>query len=702
MRKLTKYLGTYACSLILALACVVGQAVFELQLPAQMARLVNVGIQAHGAEHTAPRRITQQDLDLALSFLTPAERAICQRAYRPGATRNVLVRADLDASSLREADDYFSIASAAIVYAADALPGSAHQVSSSSSSADLSELDFRDLREVLRAEGTLSEDSVAQARQKALRLEADVRTQMGQAMAASFYAQAGGSVAYLETIFMTSEARTMIWIVVLASVFSVLVTFFASRGAAGFARNLRSAVFAKAGNLPEEQIADLTDASLLSRTTSDINLVQSSTFSSVRIIAFAFCMGAGGAIMATQNDTALGWLLALATITAALVLVLIFCLTRPPYRIVQSMIDKLNMVGREEVEGAKTIRAFNAQRFEEARYDAFNDRLSHTQLKINRLLSFLAPSFAIIANVVSLFVVWNGAYRIQTGMQVGQILAYGQYAAIALGSFGLIAGMFVIVPRVTVSADRIMEVLQVSNTPTDAPAQQNEGMSQEKGIRFAHVSYAYPGRQTDVVKDMSFCVPVGELTAVIGKTGCGKTTIVRLIEHARTPQSGSICLNGRDIAQMDAMDVRQLVSVVPQKASRLSGPDAAFMSAEEAATWRICGASGSDSKDISQSPDGAVTDMLSEEAWAYVIDDMTDTLDPDERAPFFACMRERAKRASVLFMSHSVHSAMHADRILVLENGCITAKGTHAELLAGCASYKDLAIREGLAVQTGA
>lgn len=697
MRGLAKYLGKYACSLVLALACVVGQAIFELQLPAQMARLVNVGIQAQGVENSAPTRITRVDMDLVSSFLTPAERAICQDAYRTAGTRSVLVRKDLDASSLRETDECFSIASAAIVYAADVLPGSGQgKLSQSSSPAEISGLDFRTMRDALRSEGALSEDVVAQARQEALRLEAGVREQIGQAMAASFYAQAGGSLAYLETIFMASEARTMIWIVVLASAFSAFVTLFASRSAAGLARNLRSAVFEKVGNLQEEEVAERTHASLLSRTTSDINLVQSSTFSVVRILAFAFCMGIGGAIMAARNDLALGWTLALATLAAALVLVLIFCLTRPRYRVVQSMIDRLNMVGREELAGVKVIRAFGSQQFEEARYDAFNDRLSQTQLKINRLLSFLAPSFAVIANLVGLFVVWNGAYRIQSGLQVGQILAYGQYASIVLGSFALIAGMFVIVPRVSVSADRIMDVLQVCSAPKAAQTQQSD----EKGIRFAHVSYMYPGRQTDVVEDISFFAPFGELTAVIGRTGCGKTTLVRLSAGARMPQSGYISLNGRDMTGMRVTDIRRFVSVIPQKASRPVAPAA---KAEELVARNIYGPAGSDLSDTSQYREITVADTQSEdEVCAYVIDDVIDALDPNQRELFLARIRERAKNASVLFMSHSVRNAMHADRILVLENGCITAKGTHAELIDACTWYRDLAIREGILVQTGA
>lgn len=674
MMRILKYLGGQAWVLVLALVCVAGQAFFELQLPDQMARLVNIGIQAHGVEDCAPKRITETDFVLAGTFMSGLGRRHALDDYHQ--VNNVYVRASLDDSELRRLNNVFSIASCAMVYAAHELPGDAGDVVDAPAKAALSEIEVGKIREELLENAPLSERAISLARSKSLALQRDLRTQIGQAMAGGFFQAAGGSLTHEENRFMAGETSSLIGLAATAMAFSLLVSVCAARVSSSLAHNLRGAVFEKTRKLFGSQVQKLTAASLLSRTTSDIILVQTFTMAGIRILAFALVMGVGGAVLASSRDPQLMGLLVIAVVGIIAVTCLIFGLTRPRYRIVQKMIDRLNLVTREDVDSPGTVRAYGGQKREEERFNDANELLADTQLRINRRLIFLSPSFTAISNLVGLFIVWNGAFQVQEGSQmVGDIIAYGQYATVSLAAFALVAGMFIVVPRVTVAADRILEVLDAPEPPvgTQAPGT-------GEGIRFESVTYTYPGRKDAALSDATIVARPGEVTAVVGRTGSGKSTLGALLERFGDPQAGQVSLNGRNVAAMPAEELRQAISFVPQRADwgERRG-NCLFVESLE---------------DSDADSERAILGALDRRCNAYVVDDALSHLDPGTKGKVALRLRELGKKASVLLLSHSVRDARCADQIYVLEHGRVAASGTHEQLMKSCRTYRRLAEAE--------
>lgn len=654
---------------MLSVVLVCGQAACELQLPTYMSELVNTGIQQRGLTDAVPERITDEALSLLLPYLSEKQQERIASAYIETQPGIYALRDDLTDAERVFLSRAFSVGEWTLIYLIRDLPGAPDTGAASRGRtvADPAQIRLDEVQEAASDRGGFTETEIETARFFARRVPRKLATLTGTAFAFEFNEDAGSDGLAAEKSFMLRMGGRMALIAVAAAICALGVSAASARASAGLEKNLRTAVFQKIHRMSPQDAARFTQASLLSRTTSDITLVRSSLEASIRIMCFAFAMGIGGIFMGLAIDPPLDWIVAAAVAAAFAVILGIFHITRPGYRTVQNMIDRLNLVTEESVAGAPVIRAYGAQTHEEERYDAANDLLASTQLKINRVLSFLSPSFTIIVNMASLAVVWLGAFQVRDlSVEVGTIIAFMQYVSIVVASFVMIAGMFVIIPRVSVAAERILEVLRTPERRADEEIR-NMQRADEDGLRAQNVRFRYEGAKRDALQGVSLTARPGEITGVIGKTGSGKSTLFSVLAGALEPQEGAVRAGGSDLRGLTVEELRGIFRVWPQE----------YGAAESGLKFR-------EKMDGAKGAGGCV----------YLFDDSLPAHGAGETGERRKLLRRLSKRGAVLLASHSVRQIKDADRIYVMEDGRITAAGTHSQLLEKSAVYRELADAE--------
>jgi ATP-binding cassette subfamily B protein len=531
-----------------------------------------------------------------------------------------------------------------------------------------------------------------------------------------------------DTAYILKMGGVMLLAAAFGGVCTIYAGYYSAKSAMGFGRDLRSTMFTHVSGLSQEAFDRVGTASLITRTTNDINQVQQVLFMMLRMMVMAPMMAIGGIIMALSKDAPLALVI---IVTMPILALAIFAVARkgiPLFKAIQKKLDKLNLVQREGLTGIRVIRAFNRTEHEKRRFDEANRDLTETSLKVNRLMALMMPTMMLILNLASVAIVWFGGIRIDYGhMQVGDLMAFLQYAMMILFSLIMLSMVFVMYPRAAASAERIREVLELTgsirgggglSSPNPQPAgsagQRNARTAAAGHIEFRNVTFRYPGAEEPAVADISFEVKPGEMTAIIGGTGSGKSTLIQLLMRFYDPESGSILVDGTDIREWPLERLRAKIGYVPQKAVLFSGSIAdnirygkADASDEEVrraaetaqASEFIMQMEGGFDAQVAQGGTNlsggqkqrlSIARALVRKPGIYVFDDSFSALDYKTDAKLRQALRQETGDAAVLIVAQRVSTVVNADRIIVMENGRIAGDGTHAELLRNNAVYREI------------
>lgn len=510
----------------------------------------------------------------------------------------------------------------------------------------------------------------------------------------------------------------MILISLTGGMLSIAVGYLASRVGAGIGQQLRIDLFEKVESFSNVEFDRFSTSSLITRTTNDVTQVQTLVIMMIRMIFYAPIMGIGGIIHAVNNSASMSWIIALAIVVLVGIIATLFSLALPRFKVIQTLVDRLNQVVRENLSGLLVTRAFNTQDFEEARFDKENKTLTDTNLFVNRTMAAMMPLMMLLMNLITVLIVWVGSYQVSAfKIDVGQMMAYMQYVMQIIMAFLMMSMMFIMIPRASVSAVRIADVLesdpQIKNRPDALPFSSSEGV-----LRFDHVSFRYPGAEEDVLHDIDFTAKPGETTAFIGSTGSGKSTIANLVPRFYDVTEGSITIDGTDIRDMELHSLRSQLGYVPQKAVLFSGTiDSNLRYADKNATDEeiLSGAQIAQAMEFIESrPEGFETPIaqggsnvsggqkqrlsiaraLVKKPQIYIFDDSFSALDFKTDSALRAALRKETGGSTVLLIAQRISTIMDAEQIIVLEAGKIAGKGTHEQLMKSCEVYREIALSQ--------
>ena len=510
----------------------------------------------------------------------------------------------------------------------------------------------------------------------------------------------------------------MLVIALCSAASSFFIGYLAARIAAGTCRDLRVAVFEKVESYSNAEFDRFATSSLITRTTNDITQIQILMIMVIRLGIYAPIIGSGGIVHAYAKCASLSWIIALGVISLSCLILLVFFIAMPKFKLVQGLIDQLNLVVRENLDGMLVIRAFNTQEFEENRFDKANQTLTKTNLFINIVMSSMMPTMMLILNLITLIIFWFGAKQVSAlNLNIGDMMAYMQYVMQIMMAFLMLAMMFIMVPRASVSGDRVAEVL--ASEPSVREREQLKTLSRVDGvIEFKNVSFGYPGAEENVLHDISFTARPGQTTALIGATGSGKSTIVNLIPRFYDVTAGSITLDGTDIRDLSLHDLRSFLGFVPQKANLFTGSirsniaygeenlsDAQMEKSAEIAQAMEFIHSKPEGFDASIAQSGtnlsggqkqrlSIARALAKNAPVYIFDDCFSALDFTTDAALRHALKQETGQSTILIVAQRISTIMNAEQIIVLDNGKIVGVGSHSELMKSCTVYQEIALSQ--------
>ncbi len=741
MTKLAKYLKPFVLLLLTAILLLFGQAMADLNLPNYMSEIVNVGIQQGGIESAAPEAISAKGMNLIKTFMTKEQQSDIDKYYTlvsassTGSehddalsrypllkTEDIYVRAAVNSDTETRLGQTFGEAAWTFINTMKTVSKQSGQAApaSGNASADISSVDFSKVYALQPMLQKLPASVIDDARSKAQNSSAYFQ-QSGVVLTKSFYKELGMDLNKIQTNYLVSKGLMMLLIAIGGGVAAILVGLISSRIGAGVARNLRHDVFQRVESFSNSEFDKFSTASLITRTTNDVTQVQVLIQMGIRMICYAPIIGVGGIIMALQKSHSMGWVIALACIVLAVLIGTIMSIAMPKFTKIQKLIDRLNLVAREHLNGLMVIRAFGTQDFEEKRFDRANRDLSDTMLFISRVMAFMMPVMMLIMNGVSVLIVWVGSHQIaDSSMQVGDMMAFMQYAMQIIMSFLMIAMMFIIIPRASVSASRIAEVLRTEPSIVDPDKEENlsrAGSSLGKAgtVEFRDVSFRYSGAEEDVLEHITFTAKPGQTTAFIGATGSGKSTLINLIPRFYDATQGEVLVSGVNVKKVSQKALRSQIGYVPQKGTLFSGTIASNL------RYGDKNASDEDLKiaaDVSQAmdfiqenPEGLETEIaqaganvsggqkqrlsiaraLVKKPSIFIFDDSFSALDFKTDAALRRALHENTGASTVMIVAQRVSTIMHADQIVVLDEGKVVGIGTHRELLQTCPTYHEIA-----------
>ena len=739
MIRLVRYLKPYLSVILLTIVLLFVQANADLALPDYLSRIVNNGIQQGGVENAVPTALRASTMDHLQLFLTPDEQSRVMAAYTlvdasspdyaetlktaPGAAdESVYVLTNTSEVEIAWLNPVMAKALLAVsgVEQVMADPDKATQMGAAAGF-DLSRLPpGADLFTLL---GNLPQSQREQLSaqlqgQFAALGESAVQQAAIQAIKAEFTAL-GMNAASLQTNYILSTGLLMLLVTLVSVASSIAVGYLSARTAAGLSRDLRRAVFQKVEGFSSTEFDRFSTASLITRTTNDITQIQMVVIMMMRMVFYAPIMGVGGIIRAIDKDSSMWWIIAVGVAALLSLIVVVFSVTLPKFKAMQNLIDRLNLVLRENLSGMMVIRAFNMQPFEEQRFDKANQDLTGTTLFINRVMVAMFPTMMFIMNGLSLLIIWIGSQQVAAAqMQVGDMMAFMQYAMQIVFSFLMMSFMFILLPRASVSGGRIAEVLGTEPTIRDAETPRNFPAPFKGAVEFRNVSFRYPGADEDVLHDINFTARPGQTTAFIGSTGSGKSTVVNLIPRFYDVTGGQILIDGVDIRQVTQHELRDKIGYIPQKSTLFSGTiESNLRYADDGATKEaLLAAAGTAqvTEFIDSSADGLATEIaqgganvsggqkqrlsiaraLVKQAPIYIFDDSFSALDFKTDAGLRHALKENTADSAVLIVTQRVSTVMNAEQIVVLDEGQVVGIGTHSELMKTCEPYREIALSQ--------
>ena len=739
MLRLLCFLKPYLASILIAIALLFVQANADLALPDYLSKIVNNGIQQGGIVDSVPSAIRASEMDKVAIFLSPADKtrvlndytlvdqtsadyAQYVAEYPQLAKESIYVLKSIDAAELSALNPIMGKGLLVVTTLQQTLADPAKAAAlGQGMGMDLSKIPAG--TDIFALLPTLPASVLAQITntidQKFSSLGESMINQMAVGAVKSEYAALGMDTMKIQTSYILNTGIMMLLLTLLSVVCTIIVGYLAARTAAGLGRDLRRNVFRKVESFSGTEFDKFSTASLITRSTNDVTQMQMVTFIFIRMIFYAPIIGIGGVIRAIGKSANMWWLIALAVIILLGLILIVFAISLPRFKRIQSLIDRLNLVTRENLSGMMVIRAFNMQPFEEDRFDKANKDLTSTMLFINRVMVVMMPVMMFIMNALSILIIWVGAHQVAAAtMQVGDMIAFMQYAMQIMFAFLMLSMLFIVLPRASVSGDRIADVLETDIVIKD-PAEPKHFPEPFQGtVEFRGVSFHYPGAEEDVLHNINFTARPGQTTAFIGTTGSGKSTIVSLVPRFHEVSQGAVYIDGTDIRDVTQHELRDRIGYVPQKSSLFSGTiESNLRYADENASedsLKKATDIAQASEFITEKPEGLQTEIsqggtnvsggqkqrlaiaraLVKRPPIYIFDDSFSSLDFKTDAALRHALKESTGKSTILIVTQRISTIMNADQIIVLDEGNVVGKGTHAELMKSCEVYKGIALSQ--------
>ena len=726
MRKLFQFLKPYAPRVLLILCVLVVQAYCDLSLPTYTSNIVNVGIQQSGIDEEIPENISEEEMNRLLLFVSEGDRQDIQDAYEKSSESfdydgEVLTLKDSVKSDNEKLDALTEEMKLPMMLTAGFENGSdttkqmegqlKEQMSQVPGIEKMSVFDIFGMMDDTQRSAIV--DKITEQMDK---MPDSILDQAAISYVKSTYEQIGLDTGHMSTVYILKTGAKMLGLAALGMAASILACLMASRVGAKVGRGLRRDTFRKVIGFSNAEFDKFSTASLITRSTNDIQQIQLLTVMILRIVLYAPIMAIGGILKVSKTNVDMFWIIGLAVLLIVMVVAVLFIVVMPKFKIVQNMVDKLNLVSREILTGLPVIRAFHTEKHEEERFDKANKDLTKLNLFVNRAMTFMMPTMMLVMNGITVLIVWVGGHSINDGaMQVGDMMAFIQYAMQIIMSFLMICMISVMLPRAAVSAERVDKVLK-SETKIYDPKEPKTLPKNGKGeVAFEHVSFHYPGAEEDVLHDITFTAKPRETTAFIGSTGCGKSTLVNLIPRFYDVTEGKITIDGQDVRDLTQHELRDKLGYVPQKGVLFSGniasnimfgnPAGSEQEMTEAAQiaqavefidtkperYKSPISQGGANVSGGQKQRLSIARAIAKHPDVYIFDDSFSALDYKTDTVLRSALKEKTTDSVVLIVAQRISTILHAEQIIVLDDGKIVGKGTHEELLKTCDAYYQIA-----------
>ena len=713
MIKLMKYLKKSAGYVVLIIALLFLQAYCDLSLPDYTSRIVNVGIQQNGIEDSVPDKIRKTSMESLKLFMDEKDQEIVDSYYEEDG-ENLVLKKNISSS---DRDKLGTILAEPMMVLTSVSSGSDEM---QAAFAKMGVPEGADPLEVLAQMPQEARKSITDKFEEKIKdMPESIVTQAGVAYVKTEYEAIGEDVDAMQMHYIKVAGVRMLGMALVTMLCAICVVFLSARVAAALGHDLRNAVYRKVITFSSREYHKFSTASLITRCTNDIQQVQQVMAMLFRIVLYAPILGLGGVIRVLNTDASMTWILGVAVVLILAVIFVLFQVAMPKFTVLQTLVDKLNLVTREILTGIPVIRAFSREKHEEERFEEANARLTKTNLFVNRCMTFMMPTMMLIMNGVSVLIIYSGAYAVDGGtMQVGNVMAFIQYSMQIIMSFLMITAMSIMLPRANVAALRINEVLTTEVSIKD-PSEPVKPYDHVKGtVEFEHVSFAYPEAGENVLTDISFKAEKGETVAVIGSTGSGKSTLVNLIPRFYDVTEGSVKVDGIDVRDMTQKEVRSKLGYVPQKGILFSGTidsnirygktdisaDEVKEAAEVAQATEFIDtkpqgyespiAQGGTNVSGGQKQRLSIARAIAKKPEIFIFDDSFSALDFKTDSTLRKALKKHTKDATTIIVAQRISTILNADKIIVLDDGHMAGIGSHKELMKNCEVYRQIAMSQ--------
>ena len=748
MLKIFKHLRNSSFIIFIIILLLAGQASCELSLPTYTSNIINIGIQQSGIENSVPEVIRKSEMDKLFIFLSDKNKNTILNNYKllnkdslseeeynkykdsyPALSDEEIYLLNTKDKDIIEKLDNILGKPELIVYGLESDDESAKMIqqqmknnmtSNMSISNANQNLENMDMFAMLQSMPKKQKNNlIKEMDNQLINLPDAMISQSAVSFVKNEYNEIGIDTGKLQTQYILTTGAKMIGITILGVVAAITVGFLASRVGASLGRTLRLKTFEKVMRFSSKEMTEFSTASLITRSTNDIQQIQQMTVMMLRMVFFAPFMAIGGIYKALSTNASMAWIIGVAVLGVVVIVGILFATVMPRFKKLQNLVDRLNLVTREILTGLPVIRAFSTERFEEKRFDGVNKDLTKVNMFVNRMMSCMMPAMMLVMNAISVLIVWVGAKNIDTGaMQVGDMMAFIQYTMQIVMSFLMISMISVMLPRAAVSANRINEVLEKDIIIKEDKNPQAFDASKKGLVEFKNVSFKYPDADEDILHDINFTANSGETTAFIGSTGSGKSKLINLILRFHDVTKGEIKVDGVNIKNVKLHDLREKIGYVPQKGVLFSGTiDSNLRYGKKDATQEdiIKAAKIAQSIDfindkedkfdseISQGGSNvsggqkqrlSIARAIAKDPEIFIFDDSFSALDFKTDAKLRKALKSETSNSTVLIVAQRISTILDADQIVVLDEGRIVGKGTHKELLKNCEIYKEIALSQ--------
>ncbi len=712
MIKLLKYLKKSAAMIVLIVLLLFLQAYCDLSLPSYTSDIVDVGIQQGGIENAVATQLRSGTMKALAMFFTPEQKTIVEQSYEKQG--NMWVLKEIDDTAKENLDEIFAKPMNALLF----LSTDSQQAQQVKKQLAIGENE--NLTDYIQNLPQKEKTAVTEHLLEQFENQPDsVIQQSAVAFLRDEYTRQGVDLAQLQTQYILKSGGKMLLFALLIMAASIGVTFLSCRVAAAFGRDIRQKVFTKVIDFSSAEFDRFSTASLITRSTNDIQQVQMLMMMIFRIVLYAPILGIGGIMMVLHTNTSMAWIIAVAVALILCVVGTLFTVAMPKFKALQKLIDKLNLITREILTGIMVIRAFSTEKHEEERFEYSNKILTKTNLFVNRAMTFMMPAMMLIMNGISVLIVYKGGYSIDSGaMQVGDLMAFIQYTMMIIMSFLMLTIISIMIPRASVSGARINEILETEATITDKEHTKMPLAEKVGVVTFEDVSFSYPDAEERVLSHITFTAEKGKTTAIIGSTGSGKSTLVNLIPRFFDVTEGAITVDGVDVRELPQKLLREKIGYVPQKGVLFSGTidsnlrygnqqasEEEIQKAAEIAQaidfiqekedgFDSAIAQGGTNVSGGQKQRLSIARAIAKNPEIYIFDDSFSALDYKTDVVLRRALKTHTKDATTIIVAQRISTILHADQIIVLDEGHIVGKGTHKELLSDCEVYKQIALSQ--------